>query len=418
MSNPWADVQNGSLTSRYLYTRAVDEVFARLADDLGQLDLSWYVADRLGSVRQQVKTDGTVLNEINYDSFGNILTETNPAEGDRFKFTGREYDDLTDLYYYRARWYDANTGKFLSEDPLGFAAGDYNLSLYVGNDPINATDPSGQFIVTAIVVGGLIALDYYIWSKNAKVADDLINGRNVDPGDLITSGEYWVGATIATAYGVGIAVAFAAGFAAAEIFLPVWAVNAAAYGIAGYFVYEEWAEAWKYYQQGDYFQAGFHFLALPAIFYAAWKYRQCYRTQPKQINRNGAKSNSPNNAQVNESNPVKTRASDPTSNPKKVPNPWGRRGRPAHQRKAEQIAEQLREKGLRVEFEYAVKVQGGKTRYLDVAGIDPATNKLVEGHQIGRTLRAYPKNCSSLTISENAGIFRIGSKACTQKTSS
>jgi len=143
LSNPWADVQNGSLTSRYLYTRAVDEVFARLVDDQGQLDLSWYIADRLGSVRQQVQTDGTVLNEITYDSFGNILTETNPLEGDRFKFTGREYDDLTGLYYYRARWYDANTGKFISEDPLGFAAGDYNLNRYVLNDPANVTDPTG-----------------------------------------------------------------------------------------------------------------------------------------------------------------------------------------------------------------------------------------------------------------------------------
>ena len=145
MSNPWADVKQGSLTSRYLYTRAVDEVFARLADDQqnGQLDLSWYLADRLGSVRQQVQTDGTILNEINYDSFGNIVTETNPAEGDRFKFTGREYDDLTGLYYYRARWYDAGTGKFLSEDPLGFASQDDNLYRYVINDPVNRTDPTG-----------------------------------------------------------------------------------------------------------------------------------------------------------------------------------------------------------------------------------------------------------------------------------
>ncbi len=145
LSNPWADVKQGSLTSRYLYTRAVDEVFARLADDQqnGQLELSWYLADRLGSVRQQVQTDGTILNEINYDSFGNIVTETNPAEGDRFKYTGREYDDLTGLYYYRARWYDAGTGKFRSEDPLEFAAGDYNLSRYTWNTPLNATDPTG-----------------------------------------------------------------------------------------------------------------------------------------------------------------------------------------------------------------------------------------------------------------------------------
>ncbi len=131
------------MTSRYLYSNTIDEVLARLEDDQGIQDLAWYLADRLGSVRQQVQADGTVLNQITYDSFGNILSETNPAEGDRFKYTGREYDDLTGLYYYRARWYDAGTGKFLSEDPLGFAAGDYNLSRYVGNDPLNSLDPSG-----------------------------------------------------------------------------------------------------------------------------------------------------------------------------------------------------------------------------------------------------------------------------------
>ncbi len=138
------------MTSRYLYTRAVDEVFARLADDQqnGQLELSWYIADRLGSIRQQVQTDGTILNEINYDSFGNIVTETNPSAGDRFKYTGREYDDLTGLYYYRARWYDATTGKFLSEDPLGFAAGDYNITRYVNNNPINAIDITGLYKIT------------------------------------------------------------------------------------------------------------------------------------------------------------------------------------------------------------------------------------------------------------------------------
>src|SRR5437588_771735 len=47
------------------------------------------------------------------------------------------------LYYYRARWYNAASGRWTSEDPMGFAAGDYNLNRYVGNNPMNATDPSG-----------------------------------------------------------------------------------------------------------------------------------------------------------------------------------------------------------------------------------------------------------------------------------
>jgi hypothetical protein len=47
------------------------------------------------------------------------------------------------LFYYRARWYDPTIGKFISEDPIGFAAGDANVSRYVGNRVSNNTDPTG-----------------------------------------------------------------------------------------------------------------------------------------------------------------------------------------------------------------------------------------------------------------------------------
>ncbi|MEB3215344.1 MAG: RHS repeat-associated core domain-containing protein [Nostocales cyanobacterium 94392] len=80
---------------------------------------------------------------INYDSFGEILGQTNSSVGDRFTFAGREFDSETGLYYNRARYYDANLGRFISQDPIGFAGEDANLYRYVGNDPVNATDPSG-----------------------------------------------------------------------------------------------------------------------------------------------------------------------------------------------------------------------------------------------------------------------------------
>ncbi|MEJ7595477.1 MAG: RHS repeat-associated core domain-containing protein, partial [Planctomycetaceae bacterium] len=58
-------------------------------------------------------------------------------------YTGREPDAATGLIYYRARWFDPQLGRFISEDPIGFAAGDANLSRYVGNSTPNAVDPSG-----------------------------------------------------------------------------------------------------------------------------------------------------------------------------------------------------------------------------------------------------------------------------------
>jgi RHS repeat-associated protein len=58
-------------------------------------------------------------------------------------FAGMEYDSTTGLYYDHARYYDAAIGRFGSQDPMGFAAGDTNLYRYVRNGPTIATDPSG-----------------------------------------------------------------------------------------------------------------------------------------------------------------------------------------------------------------------------------------------------------------------------------
>ena len=61
----------------------------------------------------------------------------------RYLFTGREFDTDTSLQYNRARWYDAEVGRWVSEDPLGFAAGDINTARYVGNQIVDMIDPTG-----------------------------------------------------------------------------------------------------------------------------------------------------------------------------------------------------------------------------------------------------------------------------------
>ena len=71
------------------------------------------------------------------------MTETNATNGDRFKFAGMEYDSTTGQYYDRARDYDATIGRFMSLDPMGFEATDFDLYRYVGNGPTDTTDPTG-----------------------------------------------------------------------------------------------------------------------------------------------------------------------------------------------------------------------------------------------------------------------------------
>ena len=61
------------------------------------------MTDKLGSVREIVDTSGNVQDQIVYDSFGNIVTETNVSNGDRFKFAGMQYDSTTVWYYDHAR---------------------------------------------------------------------------------------------------------------------------------------------------------------------------------------------------------------------------------------------------------------------------------------------------------------------------
>ncbi len=144
-----------TLNKRYLYGNAVDQIFAQ--ENVGQSGanaVDWLLQDNLGSVRDVVDNAGNVINRIDYDAFGNILSVIDPSNSDvatelatRFLFTGQEWDSDVGLHYYNARWYDPVTGTFISKDPLSFAAGDANLYRYVGNDPTNAIDPSGMDLI-------------------------------------------------------------------------------------------------------------------------------------------------------------------------------------------------------------------------------------------------------------------------------
>jgi RHS repeat-associated protein len=99
--------------------------------------------DRLGSIRNITDANGNPVDTITYDGFGNVTNETSIANGDRWKFTGREFDSETGLQFNRARYYDGTDGRWVNQDSLGFWAGDPNLYRYVQNDPTNVVDPSG-----------------------------------------------------------------------------------------------------------------------------------------------------------------------------------------------------------------------------------------------------------------------------------
>ena len=136
--------QASELAVRYLHGPGIDNVLAQET----AAGLQWLLADNLGTIRDVVDNNGNVLNHIVYDSFGNIIDQSNPNFATRFGFTGREFDLATGLHYYRARYYDAAVGRFLARDPLGFADG-ANSYAYVGNRATGARDPLGLHFTDA-----------------------------------------------------------------------------------------------------------------------------------------------------------------------------------------------------------------------------------------------------------------------------
>jgi RHS repeat-associated protein len=94
-------------------------------------------------VRNIADSSGAGINAIAYDGFGNMLSQTDSSLTGRYTFTSREKDYETGFYSNRARYYDPKTARWMSQDPLGFDAGDSNLYRYVNNTPTTNTDPTG-----------------------------------------------------------------------------------------------------------------------------------------------------------------------------------------------------------------------------------------------------------------------------------
>ncbi|MBI1894476.1 MAG: RHS repeat-associated core domain-containing protein, partial [Candidatus Rokubacteria bacterium] len=122
------------------------------ARETGAGTVSWYGTDREGSVRLNLSATGALLNRNAYDAYGQRTSQTSPSNGDRFAYTGAELQSDLGAQLHDLRWYDPRTGRWTSEDPLGFGAGDYNVNRYVGNGPTNATDSSGLFEATLTTV--------------------------------------------------------------------------------------------------------------------------------------------------------------------------------------------------------------------------------------------------------------------------
>ncbi|MGH9966426.1 MAG: RHS repeat domain-containing protein [Pyrinomonadaceae bacterium] len=128
---------SGAVQTRYLNGPGIDNKLRQTNVSTGAS--YYFLADHLGSTRALTDVSGNVVEQISYDSFGN----SSGSALTRYGYTGRERDEITGQLYYRARFYDPQLGRFISEDPIGFGGGDVNLYGYVWQNPLGYRDPLG-----------------------------------------------------------------------------------------------------------------------------------------------------------------------------------------------------------------------------------------------------------------------------------
>ncbi|MGW7363764.1 RHS repeat-associated core domain-containing protein [Streptomyces sp. NPDC054841] len=152
-------------------TSGLDEFLTRTENGQTQI----YLTDALGTVVGLANQDGTIATRYTYDPYGQPTTSGTPSTNP-YTFTGRE-NDGTGLLYYRNRYYDPETGRFISQDPIGHTGGP-NLYQYALSSPTTYTDPTGNNPLLAGCAAGALfdgALDWGI---------QRLSGRKVNWGQV------------------------------------------------------------------------------------------------------------------------------------------------------------------------------------------------------------------------------------------
>lgn len=179
---------NGGVVSDYVYGGS--SIIARLDANGNPI---YYLTDAMGSVIGLVDDQGNILSRIIYDGFGNIESgDDGSTEGGDFRFQGQWLESESGLYYMRARNYDAETGLFLSRDPVdmqeqGVEA--FNPYQFAFNNPLIYSDPSGMFtmieINTSLEIQGILnKVEAYAINQ---IKDYLIDKARGIVGELASS---------------------------------------------------------------------------------------------------------------------------------------------------------------------------------------------------------------------------------------
>jgi RHS repeat-associated protein len=148
---------SNTLVRKYIQGAGIDQPVCMI-DVANSSAVYYYHYDALGSVVALSNASGSCVETYEYSVFGEVAAsdQTNPNP---FMFTGREFDKETGLYFYRARYYAPEIGRFLQTDPIGYDGG-LNLYWYCRNNPWTLTDPQGEDTIgpagTTLTVGAIV----------------------------------------------------------------------------------------------------------------------------------------------------------------------------------------------------------------------------------------------------------------------
>jgi RHS repeat-associated protein len=183
-----------SIAANYTFGPGIDNTLMMHRNDKNY----FYAKDGLGSVTTISDSLGTVVQEYKYGVFGGIVEQSADPVESPFTYTSRELDKETGNYYFRARYYDPQIGRFLNEDPIGLALGELCQYKYSKNCPINFIDPSGELIQAIIVIGAVVVTIYVtveIWQQIQKSLEKKREANsktcNASPLDTSLTIEEW-----------------------------------------------------------------------------------------------------------------------------------------------------------------------------------------------------------------------------------
>ncbi|WP_404340026.1 RHS repeat-associated core domain-containing protein [Pseudoalteromonas mariniglutinosa] len=167
---------SGSLLRRYVHGIGVDDPLVWY-EGSGTGSKRYLHADERGSIISETNGSGSIIATHKYGPFGEPIN----TSSSRFRYTGQILIPGTELYHYKARVYNPELGRFMQTDPIGYKDG-MNWYAYVGNDPINGTDPTGLIKLSGgfsaelfVIAGGKVGVSAEGSIGPVSVGKDLVS---------------------------------------------------------------------------------------------------------------------------------------------------------------------------------------------------------------------------------------------------